>query len=35
LFTKSLSREQADASITVTGDERVGRQILRMVAIVG
>ena len=35
LFTKSLSREQADASITVTGDQRVGRQILRMVAIVG
>ena len=35
LFTKSLRRDEAEASITVSGDARLARQILRMVAIVG
>ena len=35
IFTKGMTAGEADAVATVTGDERLGRQILRMVAIVG
>jgi len=35
IFTKGIAREEAETQVRVIGDEAVGRQILKMISIVG